>query len=194
MKKSNQIQRLTFLFAVAGLAAVTADFACLEDVCAPEPRQAALRTIDDVGKYRIETLDEGLVRSGVGLTAEQRLALKRKGQLFGVVKLDRPVKHPNGAIEMPNGWLPEIADGHPWRRKLTPADDAFYSFVEERIIKAKLYDPTRPDHREAVGAYLQKASSPDPSFIGWTYIGGRTECRKKVQDSGPPPPPEPDAQ
>lgn len=182
MLKPTQIQRLMFLFAIAGLAAVTADFACLEDVCAPEEKSAAFRTMDEIQKFRVETLEEGLLRSGVELTAAQKTRLQRDGQLFGVVKLDRPVKHPNGAIEMPRGWLPEIPEGHPWRLKLTPAEDAFYSWVEERIIKSRLFDPANPEHKWAVDAYLKKANSSNPDFVGWTYAGGRTECRKKVLD------------
>jgi hypothetical protein len=186
MLKNSQVQRLMFLLAIAGLFAVTADFACLEDVCA-DLRTAEFRSLDTVMKYRIETLNEGLARSGVELTAEQRLTLARDGQLFGVVKLERPVKHPNGAIEMPTGWLPDVPEGHPWRAKLTPADDAFYSYVEERLIKARLFDPSNPDQLSMINAYLKKATSRSPEFVGWTYGSNRTECSKKVNDSGPGP-------
>jgi hypothetical protein len=178
MPKASQIQRLMFLFAIAGLAAVTADFACLDDVCAPnETKTAAFRVMDEVMANRIKTLDQG------ALTPEQRIRLARDGQVFGAVKLDRPIKHPNGAIEMPKGWLPEIPDGHPWRGKLTPSDEAFYSFVEERIIKAKLFDPQNAEHMKMVQAYLDKANSSQPEFVGWTYAGGRTECLKKKRDA-----------
>lgn len=183
MLKTNQIQRLMFLFAVVGLFAVTADFACLEDVCA-ELRTGEFRTMDEISSNRIETLEEGLVRSGVGLTPEQQRTLLRDGQLFGVAKLDRPIKHPNGAVEMPSGWLPEIPEGHPWRLKLTPADDSFYSFVEERLLRAKLFDPDNPEHAQAAEAYLAKVSSSSPQFVAWTYAGGRTECKKKINDGG----------
>ena len=186
MIKPTQIQRSMFLFALAGLAAVTADFACLEDVCAPDQLQAQFRTLAEVEKLRIETLDERLARSGVALGPDQRAKLSRDRQLLGVLKLDRPVKHPGGRVEMPEGWLPTIPEGHPWKKKLTPADDAFYSFVEERIIKARLYDPTNADHVAAIDAYLRKAGSSQPTFSGWTYVGGRTECKKRVQDSGRP--------
>jgi hypothetical protein len=182
MLKRTQIQRLMFLFAIGGLFAVTADFACLEDVCA-DMKSAAFTSMDAVLTHRIETLKEGLVRSGIALNDAQTKKLQSDGQLFGVVKLDRPVKHPNGAIEMPKGWLPEIPAGHPWRAKLTPSDDAFYSFVEERIIKARLFDPANADMVTAVDAYLKKAQSRSPQFVGWTYQGGRTECPKKVLDA-----------
>jgi len=182
MLKRTQIQRLMFLFAIGGLFAVTADFACLEDVCA-DMKSAAFTSMDAVLTHRIETLKEGLARSGVVLNDAQANKLKSDGQLFGVVKLDRPVKHPNGAIEMPKGWLPEIPENHPWRAKLTPSDDAFYSFVEERIIKARLFDPENADMVAAVDAYLKKAHSRSPQFVGWTYQGGRTECPKKVLDA-----------
>jgi hypothetical protein len=182
MLKHTQIQRLMFLFAIAGLFAVTADFACLEDVCA-EDRAAAFTSLDAVMKHRIELLDHALLRSGVTLSDGQRSKLQNQGQLFGLVKLDRPVKHPNGAIEMPRDWLPEIPAGHPWRTHLTPADDAFYSYVEDRIIKADLYDPTNKEHVAAVEAYLAKAHSSSPKFVSWTYAGGRTECPKKVLDA-----------
>jgi hypothetical protein len=182
MLKRTQIQRLMFLFAIGGLFAVTADFACLEDVCA-DMKSAAFTSMDAVLTHRIETLNEGLARSGVALNDAQTKKLQSDGQLFGVVKLDRPVKHPNGAIEMPKGWLPEIPKGHPWNAKLTPSDDAFYSFVEERIIKARLFDPANADMVAAVDAYLKKATSRSPQFVGWTYQGGRTECPKKVLDA-----------
>ncbi len=184
MSKPGQIQRLMFLFALAGLAAVTADFACLDDVCAPEEKAAAFRVMDEVMPNRIRTLNEGLLASGVGLTPEQKVRLKSDGQIFGAVTLTRPIKHPNGAIEMPRGWLPEIPEGHPWRLKLTPAHEAFYSYVEERIIKSKLFDPQNPEHMKAVEAYLEKANSARPEFVGWTYAGGRTECPKKKKDAG----------
>jgi hypothetical protein len=182
MLKHTQIQRLMFLFAIAGLFAVTADFACLEDVCA-EDRAAAFTSLDAVLKHRVELLDQALLRSGVALTDGQRAKLKTDGQLLGMVKLDRPVKHPNGTVEMPRNWLPEIPAGHPWRTQLTPADDAFYSFVEDRIIKADLYDPTNPEHVSAIRAYLEKAHSSSPRFVSWTYAGGRTECAKKTLDA-----------
>lgn len=183
MLKPSQIHRLMFLFAIAGLAAVTADFACLEDVCAPDMQQAQFRSMDEIRKFAIESLDGALLRSGVTLTDAQKVRLRTNGELKGVVKLDRPVKHPNGSIEMPSGWLPEIPEGHPWRLKLTPADDAFYSYVEERIIKARLFDPTNPDHLSAIDAYLRKATSSTPDFVHWTYAGGRTECPKKKNDA-----------
>jgi hypothetical protein len=182
MLKHTQIQRLMFLFAIAGLFAITADFACLEDVCA-EMQATAFTSRDQIKQHRIETLDQALARSGVALSEAQRTKLATDGQLLGAVKLVRPVKHPNGAIEMPKGWLPEIPVGHPWRQYLTPADDAFYSYVEERIIKPNLYDETNPEHVKAIDAYLRKANSSNPRFVGWTYAGGKTECPKKVLDA-----------
>ncbi len=181
MLKHTQVQRLMFLFAVAGLFAVTADFACLEDVCA-QLRTGEFRTMDQLEQNRILTLNEALGRSGTVLSDEQRVTLAREGQLVGVAKLDRPVKHPNGRIEMPAGWLPEVPEGHPWRAKLTPSDDAFYSFVEERIFRAKLFDPSNPEHAAAAQAYLLKRNSASPEFVGWTYAE-QTECRKKVVDA-----------
>jgi len=182
MLKHTQIQRLMFLFAIAGLFAVTADFACLEDVCAQD-RAAAFTSLDAVLEHRVELLNHALLRSGVTLTDTQRATLKTDGQILGLVKLDRPVKHPNGTVEMPSNWLPEIPAGHPWRTRLTPSDDAFYSFVEDRIIKADLFDPTNPEHVAAIQAYLDKANSASPKFMSWTYAGGRTECPKKTLDA-----------
>jgi hypothetical protein len=182
MFKHTQIQRLMFLFAIAGLFAITADFACLENVCA-EGETAAFTSREQVLQHRIETLDQALARQGVRLDESQRTTLKTNGQLFGLVKLDRPVKHPNGTVEMPKGWLPEIPAGHPWGQKLTPADDAFYSYVEERIIKPNLYDESNPEHVKAIDAYLRKANSSNPTFVGWTYAGGKTECPKKMADA-----------
>jgi hypothetical protein len=182
MLKPSHTQRFVLLSAFAGLAAV-ANLACLEDVCAPDQSSGAFTTMNDVMKNRIQTLDDGLRSSGVTLSDSQRAQLARDGQLLGVVKLDRPVKHPNGKIEMPAGWLPELSDSHPWRQSLTPSDDAFYSYVEERIIKAKLFDPENAEHLRAAEAYLQKVNSKSPQFTGWTAIGGRTECRKRMYDA-----------
>jgi hypothetical protein len=181
MLKQTQVQRLMFLFAVAGLFAITADFACLEDVCA-DLRTGEFRTIEAVNDNRVLNLDEALRGAAIQLTGDQKQTLGRTGQLFGIVKPGRPVKHPNGTVEMPDGWLPPIPEGHPWAAKLTPADDAFYSFVEERIFKAKLYDPTNPEHVTAVEAYLKKRNSAEPEFLGWTY-GSRPECAKRMIDA-----------
>jgi hypothetical protein len=182
MFKHTQIQRLMFLFAIAGLFAITADFACLEDVCGTMDT-AAYPSWDQVRAHRIETLDQALDRSQVNLTESQRDTLKGTGHLLGVAKLIRPIKHPDGTVEMPKGWLPAIPAGHPWGQKLTPADDAFYSYVEERIIKPELFDEQNPEHVRAVEAYLAKAHSSSPQFVGWTYAGGKTECPKKMLDA-----------
>jgi hypothetical protein len=182
VKHSVQLQRLMFLFAIAGLFAVTADFACLEDVCA-EMHTGAYRTMNDIMKDRVLSLKDALDKSGTTLTADQQARLVREGHLLGVVKLTQPVKHPDGTVEMPNGWLPGIPDGHPWARTLTPNDDAYYSYIEERIFKARLFDPENVEHQKAAAAYLAKANSDAPDYVGWTYES-RTECAKKMLDSG----------
>jgi hypothetical protein len=177
MLNASKLQKLMILLGVAGLFAVTGEFACLEDVCA-DLRSAEYRSLEQIERDRVLTLKEALTRTGLSLTPEQQRRLDLRGELPGVLKLDRPVKHPNGTVEMPAGWLPAIPAGHPWGKTLTPADDAFYSFVEERIFKAKLYDPSNPEHVAAAKAYLAKASSPNPEFVGWTYAQ-KTECMKK---------------
>jgi hypothetical protein len=133
----------------------------------------------DINKDRIRTLDEGLAAAGQTLTPDQKQALARDGQLLGVVKLTQPVRHPNGTVEMPTGWLKPIPEGHPWAKKLTPADDAFYSYVEERIFRSKLFDPANPEHMKAATAYLQKGNQ---EFLGWS-AESRTECEKKKTDA-----------
>jgi hypothetical protein len=35
----------------------------------------------------------------------------------------------------------------------------------------------------AIDAYLTKAHSASPKFVGWTYAGSRTDCPKKVLDA-----------
>jgi hypothetical protein len=181
MKKNPQFQRLMFLFAIAGLVAATANYACLPDVCA-ELKTAEYRTPEDLNAFRIRSLNEALSADGISLDANQRLVLKTQGKLLGVAKLDQPLKHPDGTIEMPANWLPAIPDGHPWGAQLSPSDDAFYSFFEERILRAKLYDPSNPQHVEWAKAYLEKSRSNDPDFIGWTYAN-RTECAKIRYDA-----------
>lgn len=181
MKKNPQFQRLMFLFAISGLVAATANYACLPDVCA-DLKTAEFRTMDEVNAFRIETLNEALSRQGLGLNDSQRLNLASGAMVPGLAKLDRPVKHPDGTVEMPQDWLPAVPEGHPWGSALTPADDAFYSFFEERILKARLYDPENPQHVEWAKAYLAKSRSNDPDFIGWTYAN-RTECAKIRYDA-----------
>ncbi|MDX2021839.1 MAG: hypothetical protein SF187_16500 [Deltaproteobacteria bacterium] len=181
MKKHPQFQRLMFLFAIAGLVAATANYACLPDVCA-DLKTAEFRTMDEVNSYRIRTLNEALSQDGLSLNENQRLTLKTQGKLLGVAKLGQPVKHPDGTIEMPANWLQPLPEGHPWASKLTPADDAFYSFFEERVLRPRLYDPENPQHVEWANAYLAKSKSNDPDFIGWTYAN-RTECSKIRYDA-----------
>jgi hypothetical protein len=181
LNRSRHIQRLMFLFAVAGLFAVTADFACLEDVCA-DSQTAAYHSMGDINKDRIRTLNEGLAAGGQTLTPDQKQALARDGQLLGVVKLTQPILHPNGTVEMPDGWLKPIPANHPWAKRLTPADDAYYSFVEERIFRSKLFNPSNPEHQQAAKAYLNKAASDKPEFLGWS-AESRTECEKKKTDA-----------
>jgi hypothetical protein len=180
LKYSRQLQRLMFLAAIAGLFAVSADFACLAKVCA-EDSSGAYRTRADLDQERIRTFNEALAQTGTVLTPEQQQTLSREGQLFGVVKLDRPVKHPNGTVEMPANWLAPIPEGHPWAKPLTPADDAYYSFVEERIFRAKLFDPANPAHKQAADAYLNRIQKGE-GFIGWT-TESRTECEKIKLDA-----------
>lgn len=180
LNRSRHVQRFMFLFAVAGLFAVTADFACLDDVCA-DSQTGAYRTMGEINKDRLRTLDEALAASGQKLTADQQATLAREGQLFGVANLSQPIKHPNGAIEMPSGWLKAIPEGHPWRKPLTPADDAFFSYVEERIFRAKLFDPANPEHVKAADAYLAYVAS-GREFIGWS-AESRTECEKIKTDA-----------
>jgi hypothetical protein len=182
LKRSRHVQRLMFLFAIAGLFAVTADFACLEDVCA-DSQTGAYKTMGEINKERIRTIDEALAERGLTLSIDQQRTLARDGQLTGVLALTRPVKHPNGTVEMPAGWLKPIPEGHPWAKPLTPADDAYYSFVEERIFRAKLFDPANPEHVKAADAYLAKVNAPTHSeFIGWS-AESRTECEKKKTDA-----------
>ena len=182
MLKHTQVQRLMFLFAIAGLFAVAADFACLEEVCG-ETQQAQFSSAEMIGQHRILRLADVLASSGITLSPTQRARLAMDGKLFGLVPLDRPVKHPDGAIEMLPAYLPEIPAGHPWLSRLTPADDAFYSFVEERIIRPNLFDPENPEHVVAIRAYLDKARSASPRFVGWTYAGSKTECPRILRDA-----------
>ena len=180
LKRSRHVQRFIFLFAVAGLFAVSADFACLDDICA-DSQTGAYRSMGEINKERLLSLDEALARSGQKLSPEQRSTLVREGQLFGAANISQPVKHPNGAIEMPAGWLNEIPAGHPWRRALSPSDDAYYSFVEERIFRAKLFDPSKAEHMQAASAYLAHVGA-GKEFIGWS-AESRTECEKIKYDA-----------
>ncbi len=176
MKKHPQFQRLMFLFAISGLVAATANYACLPDVCA-DTKTAEFRTMDELNQYRIATLSEALGSGNLSLSESQGI----KGQGMAA-KLNRPVKLSDGSVDMPADWLPAIPEGHPWGSALTPSDDAFYSFFEERIVRARLFDPSNPQHMEWAQAYLAKTRSNDPEFIGWTYAN-RTECAKIRYDA-----------
>lgn len=181
MNQSKMIQRLMFLFSIAGLVAVTADFACLKEVCA-DLKQAEFRTMADLQSNQVQSLEDALERANVALPGDKLTELKRRGHLFGLVSADRPVRHPDGTIEMPADWLPALPDGHPWAGTLTPADDAFYSFFEERIVKAKLFDPANKEHMKWAQAYLAKQQTASPDFMGWTYAA-RTSCEKIKYDA-----------
>ncbi len=176
---SSQIHRLTFLLAIAGLLTISADFACLSDYDCPSERAAGYHSLEDIQAQRIETLDEALTRRGTFLSVERKAALSRDGHVLGALApLDRPLRHPDGTVEMPEGWLPDLPAGHPWAARLTPSDDAFYSWFEERILDAKLYDPASPQHVAFAEAYLAKQSSASPHFQAWTFAS-TTECPKK---------------
>jgi len=183
--KKPQIQRLMFLFALAGVISVAANFACLEDVCAPL-KTAEFRTQDDMMEMRIQTLSEAL--SSAGLNADEAaLGLndgtsQKSSRMPPGFEPRYPVKLADGTVVMPDNWLPEIPVGHPWNGVLTPADDAFYSYFEQRVLMARLFDPSNPIHQEWAQAYLEKSRSNSPEFVGWTYAD-RTECDKKKFDA-----------
>jgi hypothetical protein len=173
-----QTKPLLFFLGLLALGVVIIPLGCLEDVCGePETKKAAFTSVEALGATRIQKLSEALAQQGIELSDLQKRQLRQDGRLPGVVKLQRPVKHPDGTVEMPRGWLPAIPEGHPWKQKLTPRDEAYYSFVEERIFRAKLYDPENPEHVIAAEAYLARAERGH-GFAGWTYAV-RTECPKK---------------
>lgn len=173
-----QTKPLLFFLGLLGLGVVVIPLGCLEDVCgSPEQQKAAFTSAEALAATRIQKLSEAMAQQGIELDDSQKRQLRQVGHLQGVVKLQRPVKHPDGTIEMPRGWLPAIPEGHPWREKLTPRDEAYYSYVEERIFRAKLYDPENPEHVIAAEAYLGRAERGQ-AFEGWTYAV-RTECPKK---------------
>ncbi len=174
--RSRQLQQFMLLIGLCGLLTVSAQFACSDDNCSAA-RQGAFTSLDELNQNRIEAFGEALARQGVVLADAQRESLARDGQLLGAIKLDRPIKHPNGTIEMPDGWLPEIPEGHPWAKPLTPADDAFFSWFEERIVDARLFDPTNGLHVEWANAYLAKVTAGG-NFMGWSYATG-TSCPTK---------------
>ena len=182
MKKHPQFQRLMFLFAISGLVAATANYACLPDVCA-DTQTAEFRSMDELNRYRIATLNEVLASGNPSLGDNENSTLKATGKLAGLAaKLNRPVKLADGSVEMPPDWMPAVPEGHPWGSALSPSDDAFYSFFEERIVRARLFDPSNAQHVEWAEAYLAKSRSNDPEFVGWTYAK-RTECSKIRYDA-----------
>lgn len=160
-------RNFALLLGLGGLLAVSAQFACSDTKCETS-RSGYFTSMSDIEQNRIETFATALGRQGVVLSPAQNATLARDGQLFGVLRLDRPVKHPSGAVEMPEGWLPEIPEGHPWAKALSPSDDAFYSWFEERIVDARLFDPANPQHVEWANAYLAKVHGGE-SFVGWSY-------------------------
>lgn len=182
MKKHPQFQRLMFLFAISGLVAATANYACLPEVCA-DTKTAEFRTMDEINAHRVVTVNEALAAGNLSLSDDERATLKTRGVVPGLAaRLNRPVKLPDGTIDTPKDWLPAIPEGHPWGSELSTSDDAFYSFFEERIVKGQMFDPANPKHVEWAEAYLAKSRSNDPEFIGWTYAN-RTECAKIRYDA-----------
>ena len=116
LKHSRQVQRLMFLFAIVGLFAVTADFACLEDVCA-DSQMGAYRTMGDISKERIRTLGEALAEQRRGPDARIR-STRSSGTVscsewpsWTARSSTRTVE-----VEMAANWLPPIPEGHPWRK------------------------------------------------------------------------------
>ena len=172
--RSSQIQKFMLLVGMCGLFAVSSQFACGDDACT-SLTTGYFTSMDEINANRIETLDQAVVRQGISLTSDQTNSLSRDGQLFGAVRLDRPIKHPNGAVEMPQGWLPEIPEGHPWARPLTPSDDAFYSWFQERIVDARLFDPSNETHMDWANAYIARAKSGQ-AFTAWSYA--TASCNK----------------
>jgi len=169
------------LCSILGLIAATANYACLPDVCA-DLKSSDFHSMQDLQAQRIKTLREALGEQGVKLDSSAQLTLKKSGHLLGVAKSNLPIKHPDGTVEIGSAALPAIPAGHPWASELSASDDAFYSFFEERIVRAGLFDPENPQHMRWANAYLTKQNSADPDFIGWTYAN-RTECAKIKYDA-----------
>lgn len=174
--RTTSLRQFSLLCGIGGLLALSAQYACTDSDCKTIERAPAYQTVEAIDAHAVETLDAALARQGRTLSAAQAGALSRDGHLFGVASLDRPIKHPDGLIEMPAGWLPPIPDGHPWARTLTPTDDAFYSWFEERVLEARLFDPQSPQHVAWATAYLAKGRT-DGTFQGWTYAAS-TACPK----------------
>jgi hypothetical protein len=169
MSMTKHAQRLMFLLGIGGLAAGLANIGCLEDVCA-DTKEAAFRSMDDILAMRITLAEQGIGGEGLGDRQAQSL------------RINRPVKDPDGTVVMPAGWLPPIPADHPWNNVTGPESDAFYSYFEERVLRPMLYDDSNPTHRQWAKLYLEKSRSADPEFPAYTYAE-KTSCEKKQFDA-----------
>lgn len=170
-------QRLMFLFGAGGIGLVVGNAACLEDLCA-DSKTAEFRSLDDLAAMRILSFAE-VMQSSQRPGAPEQLAADGRNL---ALRVNRPVKMPDGSIAMPDGWLPPIPDDHPWADMSGPGHPAFDSFFEERVVRPRLYDPENATHQAWARAYLDKARSNSPEFPGYTYAE-RTECVKKKFDA-----------
>lgn len=168
MSMTKHAQRLMFLLGIGGLAAGLANIGCLEDVCA-DTKEAAFRSMDDIRAMQIAVAEQGL---GGELGDRNAQSLR----------INRPVKDPDGTVVMPPEWLPPIPADHPWNNVTGPESDAFYSYFEERVLRPMLYDDSNPTHRQWAKLYLEKSRSADPEFPAYTYAE-RTSCAKEKFDA-----------
>lgn len=154
------------------------------DTCERPPKY---RTQDELELHEILKFEDWLSQTGTVLTSEQTDRLNQTGDLVGVftAELTKPVKFPNGLIDMPAAYLPSLPNGHPWNDPMT-ADNTgsfpktFPAYFEVRVVDPFLLDLDRYDHVEWSEAYLtvvnELYNTQDNPLI-MSFVVGDSSCQ-----------------
>jgi len=111
----------------------------------------------------------------ITLTTAQQTKLTNTGDLVGDLTLDRPVKFPDGKVDMPKGWLPALPTDSPWITTPATTDATFAAWFEVRVVDPLLYDPADASHRTWATAYLKQVSSAKDGKIT-SSAGADSSC------------------
>lgn len=128
-------------------------------------RNARYRSIAEIEAKQIMLFADWLDAHGIVLTSAQQSRLDANGNLVGEFVVDRPVKHADGTVEMPDGWLPSLPADHPWQTPPASDDALFAAWFEVRIVDPLLYDPAVAQHIAWAGQYLLLTGSAGDDVI-----------------------------
>ena len=135
-------------------------------------RPAQFSSQSQLEAHRVMELDEFLDTTKTELSALQQNLLAAQGHLIGELEIHRPIKHPNGEVEQPVGWLEVLPEGHPCKKPPAVDDPTFAAWFEIRIIDPLLYDPSEEIHREWGMRYLQLVHPDDEGIVYILSLAG----------------------